>query len=66
MSEVQKRVLSLMPGLTGSKLRGQAREDVEQKGEDVEKAEKGEGRTDLLVKARTGTGKTIVCRGIQA
>lgn len=60
MSEVQKRVLSLMPGLTESKLRGEAKEAVIAAGEDVEKAEVGAGRTDLLVKAKTGTGKTIV------
>lgn len=60
MSEVQKRVLALMPGLTASKLKGQAREEVEARGEDAEQAEKGAGRSDLLVKAKTGTGKTLV------
>lgn len=68
MSEVQKRVLSLMPYLSGGKLRGVAREEGREGREpvenDVEEDEAGErrGREDLLVKARTGTGKTIVRR----
>ncbi|WWC86961.1 uncharacterized protein L201_001842 [Kwoniella dendrophila CBS 6074] len=53
MSEVQKRVLGLMPSLGGGKLRGPARED----GEAVD--EQAQEREDLLVKAKTGTGKTI-------
>ncbi|WWC59309.1 uncharacterized protein I303_101860 [Kwoniella dejecticola CBS 10117] len=55
MSEVQKRVLGLMPSLGGGRLKGQAREDAEAVGQ-VEEAKE---REDLLVKAKTGTGKTI-------
>ena len=64
MSEVQKRVLKLMPYLAGGKLRGVAREEAgeSEKENDVEEESEGvqRGREDLLVKARTGTGKTIV------
>lgn len=67
MSEVQKRVLKLMPYLSGGKLRGVAREEAKHDGEEVKENEveedkEGErrGREDLLVKAKTGTGKTIV------
>ena len=73
MSEVQKRVLKLMPYLAGGKLRGVAREarrsDEEEAAEnDVQEDAEGEqrGREDLLVKAKTGTGKTIVRLGIIA
>ena len=66
MSEVQKRVLKLMPYLSGGKLRGVARDsgtgDAREVENDVEEDAEGEqrGREDLLVKAKTGTGKTIV------
>ena len=63
MSEVQKRVLKLMPYLSGGKLRGIARETGDEAAEtEVEEDSEGlqRGREDLLVKARTGTGKTIV------
>lgn len=56
MSEVQKRVLGLLPHLSGGKLRSKAREEAEQAGE----VEVKEEREDLLVKAKTGTGKTMV------
>ncbi|TXT13085.1 hypothetical protein VHUM_01486 [Vanrija humicola] len=59
MSEVQKRVLSRMPELSGGKTPESivARETPEETAarEDREKR----GREDLLVKAKTGTGKTI-------
>ncbi|EAL18405.1 hypothetical protein CNBJ3280 [Cryptococcus deneoformans B-3501A] len=55
MSEVQKRVLGLLPHLSGGKLRSKAREEAEQEGE----VEMKEEREDLLVKAKTGTGKTM-------
>ncbi|WVR04595.1 hypothetical protein IAU60_001605 [Kwoniella sp. DSM 27419] len=56
MSEVQKRVLGLMPQLAGGQLRGSAREEAEASGAAAEQVEE---REDLLVKAKTGTGKTI-------
>ncbi|OCF37370.1 RNA helicase [Kwoniella heveanensis BCC8398] len=55
MSEVQKRVLGLMPHLAGGQLRGDARAAAEAEGKPLE----GKEREDLLVKAKTGTGKTI-------
>ncbi|KAK8847365.1 hypothetical protein IAR55_005222 [Kwoniella newhampshirensis] len=48
MSEVQKRVLGMMPELAGRQSKGEETERVEVK-----------SREDLLVKAKTGTGKTI-------
>jgi ATP-dependent RNA helicase MSS116 len=63
MSEVQRRVLGLLPELVGGSKRA---EDQPQAGEQVEAAtearEQGEEsrKEDLLVKAKTGTGKTIV------
>ncbi len=66
MSEVQKQVLSKMPYLAGGRLKGIMRQS-EKDGELVENVgmeedEEGmrRGREDLLVKAKTGTGKTIV------
>ncbi|WRT64816.1 uncharacterized protein IL334_001752 [Kwoniella shivajii] len=60
MSEVQKRVLGLMPALGGGKLRGPAREDDQAESEDEGiQPNIGKEREDLLVKAKTGTGKTI-------
>ena len=66
MSEVQRRVLSLMPYLAGGKISSVARQS-EQDGELIDNADAVEdaegvkrGREDLLVKAKTGTGKTIV------
>jgi hypothetical protein len=66
MSEVQKRVLKMMPQLAGQKLRGEATEAARERGEkvDVEEGREWEGRQDLLVKAKTGTGKTLVCASI--
>jgi ATP-dependent RNA helicase MSS116 len=58
MSEVQRRVMDLMPFLAGGKMRGPAREAAEAEGRSVEPEEGS--REDLLVKAKTGTGKTIV------
>lgn len=63
MSEVQKRVLSLMPELSGgksAKVEEGAEEEVVRTnalGEKVSSAARG--KHDLLVKAKTGTGKTI-------
>lgn len=66
MSEVQRRVLKLMPYLAGGKLSSVARQS-EEDGELVDNPDAVEnpeglkrGREDLLVKAKTGTGKTIV------
>lgn len=66
MSEVQRRVLKLMPYLSGGKLSSVSRQS-EEDGELVDNPEAIEdaegmkrGREDLLVKAKTGTGKTIV------
>jgi len=68
MSEVQRRVLKLMPYLAGGKLSSVARQS-EEDGELVDNPDAVEspeglkrGREDLLVKAKTGTGKTIVSR----
>jgi ATP-dependent RNA helicase MSS116 len=58
MSEVQRRVMELMPFLAGGKMRGPAREEAEAEGRSIEPEEGS--REDLLVKAKTGTGKTIV------
>lgn len=69
MSEVQYRVLSLMPEVVGIKekppkgmseaqwvesLEGEERERVERK------IQEGVRKKDMLVKAKTGTGKTVV------
>lgn len=66
MSEVQRRVLKLMPYLSGGKLASVSRQS-EEDGELVDNPNAIEdedgmkrGREDLLVKAKTGTGKTIV------
>lgn len=65
MSAVQQEVLGLLPELTDSTARGAApREKEESEGQDAEKVaslKRGERSfaTDLLVKAKTGTGKTI-------
>ena len=68
MSEVQRRVLKLMPYLAGGKLSSVARQS-EEDGELIDNPDAVEspeglkrGREDLLVKAKTGTGKTIVSR----
>lgn len=71
MSEVQRRVLTQMPYLIGGKMkRVRTQNEVEVieqepvefdesiKDDDDKKA--AEGKSDLLVKAKTGTGKTIV------
>ena len=67
MSEVQKRVLKFMPYLAGGKVAAVVRQSEENgllvdnpdaMEEDAEGLKRG--REDLLVKAKTGTGKTIV------
>ena len=65
MSEVQRRVLRLMPYLSGGTVESVARQreldGVPLQYTAVENEElKARGRQDLLVKAKTGTGKTIV------
>ena len=55
MSAVQKRVLKLMPYLAG----GVPSDEVDTDDPAIEEI-KANGRQDLLVKAKTGTGKTIV------
>jgi hypothetical protein len=70
MSEVQKRVLAMMPELAGGKLKRSAvdgQEGVEETEETIQVNAVGQkvstaarGKHDLLVKAKTGTGKTIV------
>lgn len=62
MSEVQKRVLKMMPGLAGQKLKGEAKAAALERGEqvDVPEGQEWAARQDLLVKAKTGTGKTLV------
>jgi ATP-dependent RNA helicase MSS116 len=69
MSEVQRRVLKLMPYLAGGKLSSVALQS-ESEGELIDNPDAVEnaegvkrGREDLLVKAKTGTGKTIVSCG---
>ncbi|KAK4686651.1 hypothetical protein P7C73_g3476, partial [Tremellales sp. Uapishka_1] len=56
MSEVQRRVLGLMPELSGGQPKGEAK--ISEDGDTAVEGEK-RGREDLLVKAKTGTGKTI-------
>jgi ATP-dependent RNA helicase MSS116 len=69
MSEVQKRVLALMPELAGGKPKNSAEAEMEgQEGDEViqtniagkKVSTAARGKHDLLVKAKTGTGKTIV------
>lgn len=71
MSEVQRRVLTRMPYLSGGTIRDSVNETLELGGKDglpiegLEELTENEemmqkGRQDLLVKAKTGTGKTIV------
>lgn len=59
MSEVQKRVLGRMPEIAGGKTSAQlvAAETPEEAEARLEREKAG--REDLLVKAKTGTGKTI-------
>jgi len=76
MSEVQKRVLAMMPELAGGRSkRSSASEEgevpeveetlqVNAVGQKVSTAARG--KHDLLVKAKTGTGKTIVSLPTQA
>jgi hypothetical protein len=71
MSEVQKRVLAMMPELAGGKPKRSAvnGEEGEQETEETiqvnavgqKVSTAARGKHDLLVKAKTGTGKTIVC-----
>jgi len=70
MSEVQKRVLAMMPELAGGKPKRSAvdgEEGIQQTEEAIQINAVGQkvstaarGKHDLLVKAKTGTGKTIV------
>lgn len=67
MSEVQKRVLALMPELAGGKPKASAEAEEQGDGEIERTNALGQkvstaarGKHDLLVKAKTGTGKTIV------
>jgi ATP-dependent RNA helicase MSS116 len=68
MSEVQKRVLAMMPELAGGKPKRTASEGEAPEVEEVlqvnavgqEVSTAARGKHDLLVKAKTGTGKTIV------
>lgn len=68
MSEVQKRVLAMMPELAGGRPKRAAAEEGEvQEEETIQVNAVGQkvstaarGKHDLLVKAKTGTGKTIV------
>jgi ATP-dependent RNA helicase MSS116 len=68
MSEVQKRVLSLMPELAGGRPKRSEEENAEIEEEAVMQTNvagqkvstAARGKHDLLVKAKTGTGKTIV------
>jgi ATP-dependent RNA helicase MSS116 len=71
MSEVQRRVLQKMPYLAGGLMEDTVKQTLEEGGKDglpldgVEElkedpALQAQGRQDLLVKAKTGTGKTIV------
>jgi ATP-dependent RNA helicase MSS116 len=64
MSEVQERVLSLMPDLVGFEERpphGMSKEEFDAGKTEEERALPPPQKKDLLVKAKTGTGKTVVC-----
>jgi len=70
MSEVQKRVLAMMPELAGGRPKRSAVDGEEGSQETEETIQvnavgqkvstAARGKHDLLVKAKTGTGKTIV------
>ncbi|GMK57809.1 hypothetical protein CspeluHIS016_0406430 [Cutaneotrichosporon spelunceum] len=59
MSEVQKRVLSRMPELAGGITQKAVREKEDAEQLAAREQREHRGREDLLVKAKTGTGKTI-------
>jgi ATP-dependent RNA helicase MSS116 len=59
MSEVQKRVLSRMPELAGGLTQKCVRESETPEQVAAREERESRGREDLLVKAKTGTGKTI-------
>ncbi|BEI94333.1 uncharacterized protein CcaverHIS019_0607920 [Cutaneotrichosporon cavernicola] len=59
MSEVQKRVLSRMPELAGGMTQKSVRENETPEQLAAREERESRGREDLLVKAKTGTGKTI-------
>lgn len=64
MSEVQERVLSLMPDLVGFEERpphGMSQEEFDARKSEEERNLPSPQKKDLLVKAKTGTGKTVVC-----
>jgi ATP-dependent RNA helicase MSS116 len=73
MSEVQKRVLAMMPELAGGKPKRsvvEGEEGAQETEETIQVNAVGQkvstaarGKHDLLVKAKTGTGKTIVRSG---
>lgn len=58
MSVVQERVLGLLPELAAPSARGAPKAEVK---EDTDVSARGQRAiaTDLLVKAKTGTGKTV-------
>lgn len=63
MSEVQERVLSLMPDLVGFEERpphGMSKAEWEAQKPEEERNLPPPTKKDLLVKAKTGTGKTVV------
>lgn len=63
MSEVQERVLSLMPDLVGFEERpphGMSKEEFDAQKSEEERNLPAPVKKDLLVKAKTGTGKTVV------
>ncbi|GHJ87287.1 hypothetical protein NliqN6_3689 [Naganishia liquefaciens] len=62
MSEVQERVLSLMPDLVGFEERpphGMSKEEFDAQKSEEERNLPPPAKKDLLVKAKTGTGKTV-------
>lgn len=64
MSEVQERVLSLMPDLVGFEERpphGMSKAEFDAQKSEEERNMPPPTKKDLLVKAKTGTGKTVVC-----
>lgn len=68
MSEVQKRVLSRMPELAAGITQKSVRENEDAEQLAAREERESRGREDLLVKAKTGTGKTIafLVPGIEA
>lgn len=68
MSEVQKRTLSRMPELAGGRTQKSVIENETAEQKEARELREKRGREDLLVKAKTGTGKTIafLVPGIEA